>query len=230
MNKKLIIVGTSTTASHVYSFVKYHNLYDVMGFAVNKKYKNIDNFEGLPVFTLENLEEECKVQNFYVFVAVLWNKLNCERKNIYNYCVSKGYPLANLISPTAIIRSEINGDNCWIHDYVVIQNNVKIGSNILIMAQSLIGANSTISSHCFFGAKSLLGGGSIVGEQSFIGLNATIFDGTKIGNKCIIGACTAVKRNMPDFSKCITASDNNIIKQYNENEIEDKLMFSKNVR
>lgn len=230
MEKKLIIIGTSNTASHVYSFVKYHKLYDVIGFAVNKKYKNTDNFEGLPVYTLENLKDECKIPNFYVFVAILWNKLNSERKNIYNYCVSQGYPLANLISPTAIIRSEINGNNCWIHDYVVIQNNVKMGSDILIMAQTLIGANSTISSHCFFGAKSLLGGGSSVGEQTFIGLNTIIFDGTKIGNKCIIGACTAVKRNMPDYSKCVTASDNNIIKQYNEDEIEDKLMFSKNVR
>ena len=50
------------------------------------------------------------------------------------------------------------------------------------------------------------------------------------GKKCIIGACVAVKRNMPDFSKYSTSSENIVLKQYNEQEIEDKLLYSKNVR
>ena len=98
------------------------------------------------------------------------------------------------------------------------------------MAQSLIGANCHIEPHCFFAAKSLLGGGSCVGEQSFIGFSSIVFDDTKIGKKCIVGACTAVKRNMPDYSKYITSSDNIVIKQYDEAEIESKLVFSKNKR
>lgn len=228
--EKLIIVGTSTTGKHVYEFIKYHNLYDIIGFAVNAKYKTRDTFCNLPVYELENLNRECHGIRFKVFIAMLWNKLNKERKEVYQFCIKNNYQLANLISPLAVIKSEIKGNNCWIHDFVVVQNDANIGSDVFIMAHSLIGADTNIGDHCFFAAKSLLGGGSIVGEQSFIGLNATIFDDTKIGNKCIIGACTAVKRNLPDYSKCITASDNNIIKQYNENEIEDKLMFSKNVR
>ena len=138
--------------------------------------------------------------------------------------------MANLISPNAIIRGNIKGDNCWIHDYVIIQNDAQLESDIAIMAYSLIGADTHIGSHCFFGARSLLGGGSVIGEQSFVGLNATIFDDTKIGKKCLVGACTAVKRNMPDFSKYVTSSDDIVIKQYSEDEIENKLVFSKNKR
>lgn len=228
--KNLIIVGLGRTAMHVYSFVKYHNLYNVIGFAVNEKYKNCETFNGLPVFSLEHLEKECSDNDFCLFIAVLWNRLNSERKEIYDYCKGKGYTLANLISPTAMIRSEILGDNCWIHDYVVIQNNAHIASDVLIMAYTLIGANTTIEPHCFFGARSLLGGGSIVGEQCFIGLNATIFDDTIIGRKCIIGACSAVKRNVPDFSKYATLSDNINLKEYTEEDIENKLIFSLNKR
>ncbi len=73
-------------------------------------------------------------------------------------------------------------------------------------------------------------GGTTIEEQSFVGLNATVFDDTKIGKKCIIGACTAVKRNMPDCSRYVTSSDNIVIKQYSEDEIESKLIFSKNKR
>lgn len=228
--RKLIIVGLSKTATHVLEFVQMYNLFEVVGFAVNEKYKKESVFCDLPVYSLENLEKELEDDDFYLFIAVLWNHLNRDRKEIYNYCKTKGYRLANLISPHANIRGIIEGDNCWIHDFVVIQNNAHIKSNVAIMAFTLIGANTIVESHCFFGARSLLGGGSTVGEQSFIGLNSTIFDDTKIGKKCIIGACTAVKRNMPDFSKYVTPSDNIIIKQYTEDEIENKLVFSSNKR
>lgn len=228
--ENLIIIGLSKTADHVYEFIRSYNLYNVVGFAVNKEYKNVSKYRELPVFSLENLEEEYGKNDFCVFVALLWNHLNRDRKEIYNFCKSKSWKLANIISPTAIIRGKLNGDNCWIHDYVIIQNNALLESNIAIMAQTLIGANTHIGSHCFFGAKSLLGGGSKIGEQSFVGINSIIFDDTIIGEKCIIGACTAVKRNMPNYSKYTTSSDDLVIKQYKEEEIENKLVFSKNVR
>ena len=228
--KKLIIVGLSKTASHVLEFVQMYNLFEVVGFAVNEKYRTDSTFCNLPVYSLENLEEEYGSKNFYLFVALLWNHLNRDRKDLYNYCKGRGYKMANLISPHASIRGEIEGDNCWVHDFVVIQNNAHIKSNVAIMAFTLIGANTIVESHCFFGARSLLAGGCTVGEQSFIGLNATVFDDTNIGKKCIIGACTAVKRNMPDFSRYVTPSDNIIIKQYSEEEIESKLVFSGNKR
>ena len=228
--EKLIIVGLGKTATHVLSFVNMYNLFEVIGFAVNETYKNESSFCGLPVYSLEKLNEEVPHRDFSLFIAVLWNHLNKDRKTIYDYCKLKGYKLVNLISPLSVIRGIIKGDNCWIHDYVVIQNNAILESNIPVMAYTLIGADSYIASHCFFGARSLLGGGSTVGEQTFIGLNATIFDDTRIGRKCIIGACTAVKRNIPDCSRYITSSDNMVIKQYPEDDIENKLVFSLNVR
>ena len=138
--------------------------------------------------------------------------------------------MINLVSPKSIIRGELLGDNCWIHDFVILQNDAKLESDIAIMAYSLIGADTNVASHCFFGARSVLGGGSTIGEQSFVGINATVFDDTIIGKKCIIGACTAVKRNMPDFSRYVTKSEDIIVKQYSEDDIEEKLVFSKNVR
>ncbi|MBR1932517.1 MAG: acetyltransferase [Prevotella sp.] len=228
--KNLIIVGLSATSRLAYSFVESHKLFNVIGFAVNEQYKECDSFCGLPVYTLENLKEQLEGGEFLVFVALLWNHLNADRRKVYEFCKSKGYEMANLISPLAVVRSEITGDNIWIHDYVVIQNDTRLGNNIAIMQGALIGADSDIASHCFFGAHSLFAGGCTIGEQSFVGLHATVFDDTHIGRKCIIGACTAVKRNMSDFSKYVTPSDNIVIKQYSEDEIENKLVFSKNVR
>lgn len=228
--KKIIIIGLSSTSRHVYSFIQFHKLFEVIGFAVSEQFKDRDIFCDLPVFNLEKLNEEVEYDDFEVFVALLWNHLNADRRRVYEYCKAKGYKMANLISPLAVVRSEITGDNIWIHDHVVIQNDTKLGSNIAIMQGSLIGADSNIASHCFFGAHSLIAGGCTIGEQSFVGLHATVFDDTHIGKKCIVGACTAVKRNMPDYSKYVTPSDNIVIKQYSAEEIENKLVFSKNVR
>lgn len=228
--ENLIIIGTSTNARHVYEFVKMYNLYNVIGFAVNEKYNNGESFMGLPVFNLEDLPDKQDVP-FKVFIALLWNRLNRDRRDLFEYCERCGLEFVNLISPHAIIRGSSSiGRNCWIHDFCIVQNNTLIGDNVAIMAYTLIGANCKVGSHCFFGARSLLGGGSSVGTQSFVGLNSTIFDNTQIGEKCIVGACTAVKRNMPSYSKYITPSDNIVIKQYPEEEIESKLIFSKNKR
>ncbi len=227
---KLVIIGLSATSRLSFSFVQSHNLYEVVGFAVNEHYKDCEEFCGLPVYTLERLNEEVGIKDYYVFVAMLWNHLNADRKKVYEFCKQKGYKMANLVSPLAVVRSVITGDNCWLHDHVVIQNNTVLGSDIAIMQGTLIGADAEVGSHCFFGAHSILGGGCTLGEQSFVGLHATVFDDTHIGNKCIVGACTAVKRNMPDYSKYVTPSDNIVIKQYNAEEIENKLVFSKNVR
>ena len=228
--ENLIIIGISTNGRHVYEFVKMYNLYNIIGFAVNSEYNTQKEFLGLPVYDVEKLKDIKNIE-FKVFVALLWNHLNRDRRNIFEYCKSQGLRFANIISPHAIIRSNSTlGQNCWLHDFVIIQNNTHIGDNVAIMAFSLIGANCCVGSHCFFGARSILGGGSQMGEQTFVGLNSTIFDSTQIGDKCIIGACTVVKRNMPSYSKYITKSSDIEIKQYNKDEIEDKLVFSKNHR
>lgn len=230
MKKKLILIGTSTTAAHVLSFVNYYDLFEVVGFAVNEKFKTCDEFMDLPVYTVEQLPEIKGKVFDSVFVAMLWNHLNGDRKKVYEQVKSLGIECANLIAPTARIRGNISGDNCWIHDFVIVQNDAVIGNDVMIMANTMIGANAKVADHCFFGTKSTLGGQSSVGEQSFIGINSTVFDDTVIGKKCIVGACTFVKRNLPDFSVCKTKMESVTIKSYDEEIIEEKLMFRKNVR
>ncbi len=230
MKKRLMIIGCSTTGKHLLEFIRYYDLFDVVGFAVNKEYKQFDEYCGLPVYELEKLNELHGDIFDFVFVAVLWNKVNADRKRIYNMVKKMGLQCANIISPTAKIRGTIEGDNCWIHDYAIIQNNTFVSSGLMMMAQSLIGANTQIGEHCFLGAKSLIGGGSKIGNQTFIGLNATVFDNVKIGEKCIIGACTSIKRNVPSYTLCKIANTNCQQIFYDEKTIEDKLQYSLNVR
>lgn len=226
---KLIIIGMSTNARHVYEFVTNYNLFEVVGFAVDEQYKTEDTFYGRPVYSIETLADQIDKDEVKLFIALLWNCLNADRRDLYYRLKAQGYQFANIISPNAVVRGKIKGDNCWIHDFVVIQNDAEIGNNVAIMAFSLVGARSKIEDHCFLGAKSTVGGNSIIGIQSFVGINCTVFDDTQIGRKCILGACTDIKRNIPDYSR-VKTSITYEIKQYDSDTIEEKLVFAKNVR
>lgn len=222
----LIIVGTSTTSQIVFSFIQKYNLYNVVGFAVNREYLKHDEFLGLPVYAIEDLDPIA----VNLFVAIQWNRLNSDRRKVYTELKVKGFKFVNLISPNAIVSGSLEGDNCWISDGVIINFGTIIDDNVFIKTGAVISYNGHICSHCFIGAKSFVAGGCTIGEQTFIGVNATIFDQVMIGKKCLIGACTVVNRNIPNFCKYSSSISHFECKQYTEEEIENKLLFSKNVR
>jgi len=228
--ERIVIIGTSVAANTVYKFIEKYHLYEVVGFAVNKEYKVEDTYIGKPVFDIERLEQIIDKNNDFLFIAIQWNRLNADRRKVYEQLKKNGYKFANLISPLASINSQITGENCWITDYVCIETDVVLGNNVFVKVGAWIGERSLIGDHCFIGAKSTLGGGVKIGEQSFVGLGAIVFDDTTIGRKCIVGAATALKRNLPDFCVYKTANENYVIKEYPEAEIEQKLMFRKNIR
>lgn len=228
--QNLIIIGTSSTAEHVYKFINEYQLFNVIGFAIDSIYINQNSFFNLPIYAIEKLETVIDKEKDLLFIALLWNRLNADRRKLYENLKSQGYKFANIISPTAKIRGNLIGDNCWFHDYTIVQHDAEIGANVMVMAHSLIGAHVKIQAHCFLGTKCTIGGNCTIGEQTFIGINSTIFDDRSVGEKCIVGACTTVKRDLPNFSSCTINIDNLKIKSYPEDIIESKLMFSKNIR
>lgn len=226
----LLIVGTGINARKAYEFVKMYNLFNIIGFAVNGAYYKEEVYCSLPVYRLEEVKQKLNFQ-FKVFVALYWNRLNKDRKTLFDFCKKERFEFANLISPNSVIYNSAKiGVNCWIQEFACINNDAIIGDNVIIMPYSLIGSKSIIEPHCFIGVKTIIGGESLVRNQTFTGFNAIILDNTIIEEKCIIGAGTVIKRNLPPYSRCITNSDNQIFQQYPENEIESKLIFYKNVR
>ena len=228
--KKLVIIGIGLSAKQVFDFVTLHNLYSIVGFAVDSKYKNEDVFLGMPVFNLENLKNKINIDEVEIFVSLGWNRLNSERKNLYERLKGEGYRFGNLISPLAVLKGKIEGDNCWVNDYAVLQSDSIIKSDVILREHVVIGNTAVINEHCFIGVHGVIGGGAVIGKQTFVGMRGTVFDGTKIGDKCIVGACAFAKRHLPNYSVCKTMSDSIKVQQYKEEEIEEKLVAGKGVR
>lgn len=122
-----------------------------------------------------NVETDC------LFVALLFNHLNADRKNLYVRLKGEGYKFGNIISPLSSIRTDDVGENCFIGDFVVAHEGVSIGNNVVIKDLSVIGAYTKIENHVFLSGGTAIGGGCVIGEETFIGMNATIFTGGKVG-------------------------------------------------
>lgn len=229
--KNLVIVGIAETAWRVYQFVNRHNLFNVIGFAADKQYIKAPTYCGKPIFDIENLHNHINVHEDYIFVAIFWNHVNADRRGLYERMKSYNmYKFASLISPLASVRGSF-GENCWINDFVVIQEAATIDDNVYVMDSALIGHKSTVHSHSFIAIKSTISGACSIGEQTFIGTSALIFDRTKIGDKCIVGGGTIVKRNVPSYTRVkVLTEQTHEIKTFSSEEIEEKLCCNKNVR
>lgn len=79
------------------------------------------------------------------------------------------------IAVTAIIPNDLNPDkSCFIGDYVIIEEGVKLGKNVKIHPQSYIGANSQIN------------------DNTTIYTGVKIYPDTKIGKECTIHSGTVI--------------------------------------
>ena len=228
--ERLLIFGTSLTAHTIYKQVIDNDLFDLLGFVVDGKYKTCDSYCDLPVYEYEQLPAFFDKERDFLFVAIEWDRMNSIRKKVYERIKRDGYKLANIISPNAIIHGELRGDNIWVCDGVIIDNDSLIYEDVFVRTRATIGHDNIVFAHSYIGMGALTAGRVVVGESTYIGVNATIFNRLNIGTKCLVGACTYVKRHLPDYSRIKTNNEGFIIEQFNESVIENKLIAGEEVR
>ena len=210
--RDLCVIGTNETADRITQFVERYNLFNIIGYAVDRNYITENVFHGKPVWAIEDLNDIIDRNKCLLYVALFWNHLNGDRRRLYERLKQENWQFAQIVSPLASVRGRI-GENCWVMDYVVIQEGAICANNIIFADFCLIGNGAKIDDHCFLGARSTIMGSAHVGKQTFIGVNATVFDVVHIGNKCLVGANTIQKYDMPDcstskifkFRKCSTS-------------------------
>lgn len=229
--ESIYLFGVSTTAIRIRSFIEYHKLFKIEGFIVDDDYYKENSFEGYKVISFSEFKElSKKIKGAQVFICLAWNRLNQDRKKIFEKLTDENIEIVNLISPLATIRGAINGRNVFIGDYVTIEVASEIKSNVFIDHHGFIGTATKIDKHAYIGAKSTIAGDSYIGEQSFLGINSTVFDQVKVGKMCIISGGEVIKRNVIDCSVVKTNSTEQKQITYLEDEIINKLISSKNVR
>jgi sugar O-acyltransferase (sialic acid O-acetyltransferase NeuD family) len=189
MEKQLVIFGSGDIAQLAHFYFSTDSEYEVVAFTVDSGYLTDTTFCDLPVLAFEKLAEQYPPDQYEIFIALSYSKLNGVRKEKFMEAKRKGYQLASFISSHATVLNDGRiGENCFIFEDNTIQPFVTIGNNVTLWSGNHIGHHSTIKDHCFIASHVVISGGVEIGEQCFIGVNATLRDHIKVGEKCVIGA------------------------------------------
>lgn len=202
MSKKLVIYGTGSISEIVYDYFTNESDYEVVAFTLERKVLGGQGsrfFQGLPVIPFEIIEAHYPPQNYEMFVAIGYLKLNHVRARIYKETKDKQYKLATFISPHAYIGRNVKiGDNCFIMEHNNLQYGVEIGNNVFIWASNHIGHHTKIRDHVFLASQIVVSGNCDIGKYSFIGSGASFADNIKVGKNCLIGIGVPVSRSLED--------------------------------
>jgi len=186
--KKLIIFGIGEQAEMAYYYFTNDSDYQVVGFTVDKEYISEETLFNLPIIEFETIVQEYGTDNYELFVAIGYSKINKLRTEKYLACKEKGYQIASYISSKASVFTENIGENSFILEDNTIQPYVEIGNNVTLWSGNHIGHHSVIKDNCFITSHVVISGGCEVGENTFIGVNATLRDHINIGASNVIGA------------------------------------------
>ena len=196
MVNKLILFGTGHFARVAYVYLSKDSPYVVHAFTVHGNYIRETECMGLPITPFENLEATYPPDQYAMFVAVGYRRVNKARAEIYETCKRKGYKLITYVSSKATHWGEVEiGDNCFIFENNVIQPFVKIGNDVILWSGNHIGHDSTIEDHCFIASHAVISGGVTIGPYCFVGVNATIRDGISVAPEGVIGAGAFIARD-----------------------------------
>lgn len=193
MHKKIVIFGAGDIAQLAHYYFSTDSEYEVIAFTVDTDYMKETEFCGLPVVSFQDVEQKYPPNEFSIFVALSYSKLNAIRKEKYLEAKKLGYEIVSYISSKATILNDGKiGENCFILEDNTIQPFVTIGDNVVLWSGNHIGHHSIIKDHVFIASHVVISGGVEIDEQCFIGVNATLRDHLKIGARCVIGAGTTL--------------------------------------
>ncbi len=194
--KKVVIFGTGYFGKLVDVYLTKDSPYEVVAFTINREHITDKTFREKPVIPFEEIETFYPPDEYSMFVAIGYTRVNKARAEIYNLCKGKGYELITYINSKAVLWGENKiGDNCFIFENNVIQPFVNIGNDVIIWSGNHIGHDGTIGDHCFIASHAVISGKVTIGPYCFIGVNATFRDGITIAPECVIGAGAIILRD-----------------------------------
>jgi sugar O-acyltransferase (sialic acid O-acetyltransferase NeuD family) len=184
----IVIFGAGNIAQLAHYYFTNDSSHAVAAFTVDREFMKEESFCGLPVIAFQDVEKEYPPEQFSMFIAVSYAKVNKVRTQKYFEAKDKGYSLASYISSKATIFDNIEtGDNCFILEDNTIQPFVKIGNNVTLWSGNHIGHHSQIGDNCFISSHVVVSGGVIIEPYCFLGVNATLRDHIVIASECVIG-------------------------------------------
>ena len=200
--REIVIFGTGEIAELADYYFTHDSKFKVAGFTVDAAYFKETTFLGRPIVPFEEVASTFPQQQYGLFVAVSYSKINDLRASKGRRRPRPWLPVGILCEQSSdrISRASQINENCFILEDNTIQPFARIGANVTLWSGNHIGHHSVIEDDVFLASHVVVSGGVKVGQGSFVGVNVTFRDHVTIGKKCVIGAGALVLEDQPDFS------------------------------
>jgi sugar O-acyltransferase (sialic acid O-acetyltransferase NeuD family) len=194
--KPVVVFGTGDFARMARIYLDADSPREVAAFTVDERYVDAPTLDGLPVVPFERLAHTHPPDDYLVFVAIGFSRVNQARAEVYSRCKQVGYELISYVSSKAMVWDELQlGDNCFVFEANVIQPNVRIGNDVILWSGNHIGHDATIGDHCFLASHVVVSGNVTIGDYCFLGVNATLRDAITLAPRCVIGAGALIMKD-----------------------------------
>jgi sugar O-acyltransferase (sialic acid O-acetyltransferase NeuD family) len=151
---------------------------------------------GAEVFTFDAFTKNFATDIAKVVIAVGEPK---DRQMLRQKVTACGYALQSLICPTASVGAEtLIGDGVVVQFGCFISCNAKIGDNVYIQPNSLIGHDSIVGNDTIISPYVAISGNCTIGERAYIGSSVPVKEKISIGADSIVGLGSVVMRDIPE--------------------------------
>ena len=193
---KIIIFGTGDIAQIANYYFKIDSGHEVVAFTVNEAYLNEKEFEGLPIVSFEEINKLHPPEEYKMFIALSYSKMNKIREAKYHEAKEKGYELVSYVSSKCTYLSQYQpGDNCFIFEDNTIQPFVKIGNNVTLWSGNHIGHHSEIDDHNFISSHVVISGHCKIESNCFVGVNSTLAHKVHLAKETLVGAGAIITKD-----------------------------------
>ena len=196
---RLVIFGAGQIAEVAHYYFTTDSPFDVVAFTVDSAFIDGKALLGLPIVPFEAVERDYPPDDYALFVAMGYGRVNANRATKVAEARDKGYRLASYVSSRAWVWNGFEPrENLMIMEHNTIQPFVRIGENTTLWSGNHIGHHTAIGNNVFIASHAVISGSVTVGDNCFIGVNATVRDNITLGAHCVLGAGALVVRDAPD--------------------------------
>src|SRR6266566_6818788 len=214
----VVIFGAGDIARLAHYYFTHDSEHEVAAFTVDQKYIKDESFLQLPLVAFEDVAKRYPPQDYKMFVAMSYAKMNKLRATKFYQAKQLGYELVSYVSSRCSFLTEYAvGENCAILEDNTIQPFVRIGNNVTLWSGNHIGHDATIDDHCFLASHIVVSGHVHIHPYCFIGVNATLRDSITIARETLIGAGAVIMKDtvergvyLPERAKLFAKSSSEI--------------------
>lgn len=199
--RKVVIFGVSRIAEVLYQTIRSDdksNL-EIEAFCVDHEYKRMDTKYGLPVVDFETVVSAYPPSDYEMIVAIGYHDMNRTRAHKCCQAAEMGYSLPGYVHGNVMITEDVKlGTNVLVFNNVCIGPGCTIGDDSVAFAGSIISHHALIGAHNWITSGTVIGGATTTGNNCFFGICSSIGHNIKIGNMNFIGQNAVITKNTED--------------------------------